>query len=110
MSVLRPSRAGAGARAALEAGRRTCKAEGAVAIHDRYLALARRDAAPGERAFVRNVDRADPGLRRDPAFAQIAARLYAMSLPRVARRDGYAGCAFELSRSTQSASASGGRP
>jgi len=99
-----PSRVSAGSRRAMAAGRAACKSKRSTSIVNAYVGAAGRRVPASERAFVRNVERNLEQLRRNAAFPQIAARLYAMSLPRAQRRDGFAGCAFELSRGERPAS------
>jgi hypothetical protein len=76
------------------AGRRACRGRDAAAVRRAYLDLAERRATNAERGFVRAARRLSRP--RSRIGERIAARLYAMTLPRHQRRDGYLGCAHEL--------------
>jgi hypothetical protein len=91
-----PAAAPAPKSAAGRAGRKGCAGKSPRALERDLLRRARRDASPAERAFVRNVARNRAELRRGDTYPQVVARLYATSLPRGQRRDGYLGCAHEL--------------
>jgi len=103
-----PSQSTVASRRALIAARDRCRRRTPDAIIGRYLAAAKRRAPRSERAFLRNLERHRRELREGPAYAQAAARVFAMSLDRAARQDGFAGCNYELARHARPASAAGG--
>lgn len=105
---LEPSRPTRRARVALAVGRRVCRVERPSVLVAERLGAARRGASARERAFLRGVASVPLGGRRGAA---VAARVYAMSLPAGQRRDGFAGCVFELEKRVgeRPVSASGGR-
>lgn len=95
-----PSARGAASRAALAAGRRACRSRRPGVVRDRYLAEARRSrVGASQERFLDTAADPSRAVRGGLAYGQLAARVYALSLPSAERRDGYLGCAFELARS-----------
>lgn len=88
--------------AAARGARTVCHGATAEEIGARFAERAAARASKREQRFLRVI--ADPprALRANPAFALVAARVYAMSLPESDRADGFAACARELSKKESS--------
>jgi hypothetical protein len=91
-----PSAATPTAKAAMSAGRNACKGKSPATIRRAFLNRARHTG--GDKHLLELAAHPSKALRQSPAYAGMAAALYASSRPKAQRRDAFAGCAFELRR------------
>jgi hypothetical protein len=90
------------ARTTLKTASAACGGQTPTAVIDRYASEVRTDGSTVDRALLRSlttaVERLADSPSRSVAYPQLAARVYALSLPQAERGDGLRGCLYELRR------------
>jgi hypothetical protein len=82
---------------AASTARRVCGPLTPEEVRVRFLSAARAGASKSDRGFLEAATQPPKRLRSSPAYAYVAARVYALSVPKPERAGAYAGCAGELS-------------
>jgi hypothetical protein len=86
--------------AAIEAGKSACAGKTPIQVKDRAYAEAKHNLDEGQRRLAEELPDYEAEAERDPGFVagQIAAGVYAATLPEATRPYGFQGCVYELAR------------